>query len=109
MRVLIIDDDKLISMSLKIILEADAEIEVVGIGYDGTEAIHLFKEVLPDILLMDIRMDKMTGLEAAEEILRIYPNAKILFLTTFADDEYIVRALKIGAKGYILKQNLKVL
>lgn len=59
---------------------------------------------MPDVMLMDIRMQGMTGLEAAEKILAKYPDAKILLLTTFSDDEYIVKAISLGAKGYILKQ-----
>ena len=105
MRVLIIDDDKLVCMSLKVILEADSEIEIVATGYDGTEAIQLYDRYQPDILLMDIRMKTMTGIEAATHILEKNRNAKILFLTTFTDDEYIIKALRIGAKGYLLKQD----
>lgn len=104
MKVLIVDDDRLVCESLKIILEADPEIEVAGIGNNGRDAVELYSQLHPDILLMDIRMDTMTGLEAAENILTDDRNARILFLTTFSDDEYIVRALRIGAKGYILKQ-----
>lgn len=105
MKVLIIDDDKLVSLSLKTILEASGKIEIVGIGGSGSAAIELYETLKPDILLMDIRMDGMTGLDAGAHILSSHPEAKILFLTTFSDDEYIVKALKIGAKGYILKQN----
>jgi len=105
MRVLIVDDDKLVSPSLKMILEAEQEIEVVGTGNSGQEAIELYKSLRPDILLMDIRMDGLTGLDAAEIIFEIDQKAKILFLTTFSDNEYIARDLRIGAKGYILKQN----
>ncbi len=107
MRVLVVDDDKLVAISLKTILEADGEITVVGTGYNGEEAIALYQENKPDVLLMDIRMETMSGLEAAEHILKEYPEAKILFLTTFSDDEYIVKALSIGAKGYILKQDFE--
>ena len=59
----------------------------------------------PDVLLMDIRMEKMDGLEASRSILSRYPKANILLLTTFSDDEYIVKALRLGAKGYLLKQD----
>jgi len=107
MKVLIIDDDKLVCASLKTIIQADPEIQVVGTGYGGREAIELFESRRPDILLMDIRMDTMTGLEAGEIILKEHPLAKLLFLTTFADNEYIIKALKIGAKGYLLKQNFE--
>jgi len=105
MNIVIIDDDKLVCSSLKIILSADPEIKVLATGNDGKEAIELYEKHIPDVLLMDIRMDVMTGLEAGEIILKKHPKAKILFLTTFLDDEYIVKALNIGAKGYMLKQN----
>lgn len=107
MKVLIIDDDKLVSLSLKTILEASGQVEIAGIGNSGAEAVELYDSLVPDILLMDIRMEGMTGLEAGVHILSAHPEAKILFLTTFSDDEYIVKALKMGAKGYILKQNFE--
>ncbi len=107
MRVLVVDDDKLVAISLKTILEADGTITVVGMGHSGEEAIGLYREHQPDVLLMDIRMEGMTGLEAAECILKEFGAAKILFLTTFSDDEYIVKALNIGAKGYLLKQDFE--
>ena len=105
MKIVIIDDDKLVLTSLKTIIEASGEIQVVAIGYSGEEAVKIYNTYNPDILLMDIRMGKITGIDAAKEIISSNPNAKILFLTTFADDEYIISALKIGAKGYILKQH----
>ncbi len=107
MRVLVIDDDKLVLASLKIILEADNEVEVAGIGNSGKQAVDLYTKLIPDVLLMDIRMDGMTGLDAAEIILKKDSKAKILFLTTFSDNEYIIKAFQIGAKGYILKQNFE--
>lgn len=107
MRTVIVDDDSLVVISLKTILEADQKIEVVATGGDGKEAVALYEEHQPEVLLMDIQMKEMSGLEAAEMILQKYPEAKILFLTTFSDDEYIVKALNIGAKGYILKQDFE--
>lgn len=107
MKIVIVDDDQLVSLSLKTILEASGQVEVLGIGKDGKEAIALYKKYKPDVLLMDIRMETMTGLDAAREILGAYMEAKILFLTTFSDDEYIVQALHIGAKGYLLKQDFE--
>lgn len=109
MNLVIADDDQLVSLSLKTILESSKEVQVLAIGSNGKEAIALYQKHHPDVLLMDIRMDTMTGLDAAEFILKEDPNAKILFLTTFLDDEYIVRALHLGAKGYILKQNFESL
>jgi len=107
MKVVVIDDDKLVAISLKTILEANEDISVVATGYNGEEAIALYGEHQPDVLLMDIRMEVMSGLEAAERILKECPEAKILFLTTFSDDEYIIKALSMGAKGYILKQDFE--
>lgn len=104
-RLVIADDDALVTMSLKTILESKDGIEVSAIGNSGSEAISLYRTCRPDVLLMDIRMEDMTGLEAAETVLREAPEAKILFLTTFSDDEYILKALEIGAAGYILKQD----
>lgn len=107
MRIVLIDDDQLVCMSLKIILEAEETIEVAAIGNDGSEAVPLYREYIPDVLLMDIRMQGMDGTAALEELLAEFPEAKVLFLTTFVDDEYIVKALELGAKGYIIKQNFE--
>ena len=107
MKIVIVDDDQLVAISLKTILEADPDIEVAATGQDGGEAILFYEEKKPDVLLMDIRMKEMSGLEAAERILARDQEAKILFLTTFSDDEYIVKALNVGAKGYILKQDFE--
>lgn len=107
MKILIVDDDKLVCTSLKIILETDPDIEVVGLGHNGKMAIELYDSLKPDILLIDIRMDTMTGLQGAEIILKKHKDAKILFLTTFLDDEYIIKALSIGSKGYLTKQNFE--
>ncbi|MBE5923226.1 MAG: response regulator transcription factor [Lachnospiraceae bacterium] len=104
MKIVIVDDDKLVAMSLKMIIEASDEAEVLACGHSGKEAIELYDEYKPDILLMDIRMEEMSGLEAGEVIIDKHEDAKLLFLTTFNDDEYIVKALSIGAKGYIIKQ-----
>lgn len=105
MDIVIVDDDKLVASSLKIILEADPEVKVAAMGYSGAEAVALYRQHRPDILLLDIRMGEMSGLEAAKSILEEDGSALILFLTTFSDDEYIVKALKIGARGYLLKQD----
>ena len=109
MRVVIADDDGFICASLKTILQADPEIEVAASGSDGAEAIRLYESIRPDILLMDIRMDGLGGLEAGECVLRAHPDAKVVFLTTFSDDEYIVKALRMGAKGYLIKQNAEAI
>lgn len=105
MKIVIADDDCLVAEALKTILEVNEDIEVQGLGADGREAYELYRKYKPDVLLMDIRMKNMDGLEASEKILKEFPEADILLLTTFLDDEYIVKALQLGAKGYLLKQD----
>ena len=108
-KILLIDDDELITMSLEMIINAEEGFSVIGKGNSGREGVQLFDELHPDLLLMDIRMADMNGLEAAEKILAKHKDAVILFLTTFSDDEYIVKALKLGVRGYLLKQDYKSL
>ena len=105
MKIVIADDDIFVSGALKTILEASGKITVAATGSDGTEAVDLYRVYQPDVLVMDIRMKEKSGLDASAEILEEFPDAKILLLTTFSDDEYIVKALKLGAKGYLLKQD----
>ena len=107
MKIVIVDDDSLVAMSLKTILSSDSEIEVLATGSSGKDAVRLYDELKPDVLLMDIRMAEMTGLEAGSIILEKYKDARILFLTTFNDDEYIVKSISMGAKGYIIKQDFE--
>ena len=104
MRLLIVDDDPLAALSLQTILSAKG-FDVIATGHSGEEAIDLYDQLQPDLLLMDIRMDGINGLEAARRILSRHSDAKILFLTTFSDDGYIIEAISLGAMGYILKQN----
>lgn len=105
MKIVIVDDDKLVASALKTIVEMDGDITVCETGCSCDDAINLYRKFQPDVILMDIRMGEKTGLDAAEVILNEYAEAKVLFLTTFSDDEYISKALRIGAKGYILKQH----
>ena len=106
MRVLIVDDDALVAQSLSTILSVEGDVDVVGLGSSGPEATERYRELAPDILLMDIQMPGGDGLSAAERILAEDAGARIVFLTTFSDDEYIVRALKMGARGYLIKQDV---
>ena len=103
MRLIVVDDDRLVVDSLKIILGAQPQIEVVGTGANGDDAVALYAEHAPDIALLDIQMPGRDGLSAAREILERDPAARVVFLTTFSDDEYIVSALKLGARGYLIK------
>ncbi|MCL2889035.1 MAG: response regulator transcription factor [Eggerthellaceae bacterium] len=105
-RVLIVDDDPIVRSSLATILAIQGDIVVCGDGGNGIEARALFSELKPDILLMDIQMPQCNGLEAARLILGDCPEARIVFLTTFSDDEYIVSALRMGVKGYLIKQEV---
>ncbi len=106
MKIVIVDDDKLVCSALKRIVESEG-IKVLATGQNAQEAVKLYKQYHPDILLTDIRMGDMTGIEAGKVILEKDPTAKIIFLTTFKDEEYIVKALAMGAKGYILKQDFE--
>lgn len=105
-RVALVDDDPFVRASLFTILSAHADIEVVGEGGNGKEGQEIFNLFKPDVLLMDIQMPQCDGIEAARNILSSKPDAKIIFLTTFSDDEYIVSALRLGVKGYLIKQEV---
>ena len=105
-RILIVDDDPIVRMSLATILNAQSDMSVCGDAGNGFEAIETFAGLTPDILLMDIRMPDCGGIEAARVILDKTPEARVVFLTTFSDDEYIVAALKLGARGYLIKQEV---
>lgn len=107
MNILIIDDDKIITYALKTILESEGDINVVGTGYSKEDAIKLYNQYKPDIMLLDIRMGESTGIDALQEIIESHPEAKIIFLTTFLDDEYIIKAIALGAKGYLLKSEFE--
>ena len=103
-RVLLVDDQVLFVDSLKIVLETNAaDIEVVGVTYTAEEAIELLEKRKPDIVLLDIRMPTMDGVEATRIIHREYPGVKVIILTTFDDDDYVYEALQFGAVGYLLK------
>ncbi|MDD3074814.1 MAG: response regulator transcription factor [Eubacteriales bacterium] len=103
MRVLVVDDDALIRDSLTMLLELEADFEVIGVGDNGQEAFALCQKEQPDLVLMDIRMPVMDGVLGTKLIKEHFPSIKVVILTTFKDDEYIREALKNGAEGYILK------
>lgn len=105
MKIILIDDDPIVLKSLETILKAYGH-EILAKGYNGNQAIKLYEEHRPDLVLMDIRMEEKSGIEATEEILSKNKDAKILLLTTFNDEEYISKALSLGCSGYILKQNI---
>ncbi len=106
MRLVIADDDAVVVSSLEIVLGTQPDIEVVGRAADGAEAARLVAELSPDVVLLDIQMPGTDGLAAAERILAAPEPPRVVFLTTFSDDEYIVRALSLGAAGYLIKQDV---
>lgn len=102
-KVLIADDQELIRQSLKIVLNSKIDMSVIGTASDGQEVIRQIRKEKPDVILMDIRMPKMDGVQCTKIIKENYPQIKIIILTTFDDDEYVYSALKYGASGYLLK------
>lgn len=102
-KVLIADDQELIRQSLQIVLNSKKDIEVTDVAADGQEVIRSIRRQKPDVVLMDIRMPKMDGVQCTKIIKENYPQIKIIILTTFDDDEYVYNALKFGASGYLLK------
>lgn len=103
MRVLIADDDALIRDSLKMLLELEEDFDVLGVAVNGREAVDMCGRETPDLVLMDIRMPVMDGVLGTKMIKELYPEVRVVILTTFRDEEYIKEALKNGAEGYILK------
>ena len=103
MKLLIVDDDPLIRKSLEISLSREGDITVIGLSCDGTEAIEICKNTLPDAVLMDINMPGMDGIAATRLIKSRYPSVKIMMLTTFDDRPNIQQALAAGADGYLIK------
>lgn len=102
-RVLIADDQRLMREGLRTLLQLEEQLEIVGTAADGEEALALCGELQPDVVLMDIRMPRMDGVEGTRHIRKQYPNCKVLVLTTFSDRELIFAALQEGASGYLLK------
>ncbi len=102
-RVLVVDDDALVRVGLSLVLGSDPAIEVVGEAADGADALVEFERLEPDVVLMDIRMPKLDGLAAAERLLARTDPPAIIMLTTFDTDDHILRALRLGANGFLLK------
>jgi DNA-binding NarL/FixJ family response regulator len=102
-RIVIADDQALIRDGMKTVLDLEEDIEVIGTAVNGVEAFEAIKKLEPDILLLDIRMPIMGGVECVREVKRICAPTKVIMLTTFNDDEYIINAIAAGACGYLLK------
>ncbi len=102
-RVLLADDHPALGQGLGLLLQCEPDITVVGQASNGREAVDLFRQLQPDVTLMDLRMPEMGGVEAIAAIRNEFPQARIIVLTTYDGDEDIYRALRVGAKGYLLK------
>jgi DNA-binding NarL/FixJ family response regulator len=104
LRVLIVDDDDLMRAGLRAVLSSDETIAVVGEAADGAQAVERTTALAPDVVLMDVRMPVLDGIEATRRIVAAVPGARILILTTFEDDDYVLNALRAGAAGFVLKR-----
>ena len=102
-KVMIADDQELIRDSLKIVLEQNGDMQVSALASDGQECLEMLETDRPDVILMDVRMPEVDGVQATRIIKEKYPEVYIIILTTFDDDEYVYNALKYGASGYMLK------
>ncbi len=104
-RVLIADDQTLFRVGLARLLEEDPRVDIVGQAGDGAEAVKLAGSLQPDVVLMDLKMPNLDGIEATRQIMASHPSVKVLLLTTFEADNHVIQALKAGASGYILKDS----
>jgi len=105
-RVLIADDQTLFRTGLARLLDEDSRVEVVGQAADGAEAVALALKLKPDVILMDLKMPNVDGIEATRQLVAADPSVNVLILTTFEADNYVIQALKAGARGYVLKDSL---
>jgi DNA-binding NarL/FixJ family response regulator len=103
MRVIICDDQAIIRDGLEMLLKLEKDIEVLGQAQDGAEAVALVEKIRPDLVLMDLKMPGLNGIEATRQIRAAYPQVKVLVLTTYDDDEWVFDAIRAGASGYLLK------
>jgi DNA-binding NarL/FixJ family response regulator len=104
---MIVDDHPMLREGVAAVLNSEPDMQLIAEAADGIEAIEMFKAVRPDVILMDLEMPKLCGIQAIEEIRRIQPAAVILVLTTYKGDAQAVRALRAGARGYMLKSALR--
>ncbi len=103
-RVLLVDDDDLMRAGLEAVLSTDETIEVIGQAADGRAAVERVRALRPDVVLMDVRMPDLDGIAATREVLAVSPEAKVVILTTFEQDDYVFGALNAGASGFLLKR-----
>lgn len=101
--VVLVDDEAMVRVGLRMVLSGEPDIEVVGEASDGDQAVDLVRRLGPDVVLMDIRMQRVDGLEASRRLLEAAPETKIIILTTFDEDEHVAAALRAGVSGFLLK------
>ncbi len=104
MRIVLVDDHEVVRLGLKVLLEQSDHFEVVGEANNAKEAVEITGKIRPDIVLMDIRLPGVSGIEACEEITQLYPDVRVVMLTSYAEDEMLFSAIRAGASGYLLKQ-----
>ena len=104
-RVLICDDQRMVAEGLRAILSTAGHIQVVGVAHDGLEAVDMIATAKPDVVLMDIKMPRLDGVAATRQIRSQFPELRVLILTTFDDDEWVIEAIRSGANGYLLKDS----
>ena len=102
-RVLLVDDQRLMRDGLRTLLELEGDLEVVGEAGNGEQALRAYEELGPDVVLMDVRMPVMDGVEATRRLVEGWREAQVIIVTTFDDDEYVFDGLRAGARGYLLK------
>ena len=101
--VLLADDHTVVREGLRALLECEDDIEVVGEAHNGREAVQLTKKLMPAVVVMDIAMPRLNGLEATRQILQALPDVRVVILSAYCDDEYIEKVVRLGAVGYLIK------
>jgi two-component system, NarL family, response regulator NreC len=104
-RILVADDHGIVRKGLRFLLDRQPDMEVIGEASDGREVIRLSEELAPNIIIMDVAMPHLNGIDAAAQIIKANPDIRIIMLSMYADEAYLVRALSLGAKGYLLKDS----
>ena len=102
--VLLVDDHTVVRQGLRALLESEADLKVVGEAENGRQAVRLAKKILPDVVVMDVAMPVLNGIEATRQISKDLPATKVLGLTSYGDDEYVTQMLQAGANGFLVKQ-----
>jgi len=106
-RILVVDDHTVVRMGLKAMIDSQPRMQVIGEASNGPQAVELFRRLAPDVVLMDLRLPGMSGIQATKEIRADFPDARVVVLTTYDGDEDIYRALQAGARGYLLKDTIR--